>query len=150
MTDERKRVLFVCIGNSCRSQMAEAFARAYGDDVLIAGSAGLAPAFTVAPDTIRAMAEKNLDVRAHFPKSLRQMERAQFDRVINMSGVPLPEMSSPVVDWEVADPIGLNYGEHCQVRDDIERKTMDLILDLRREKQEPSRLRGQGSGRVEL
>ena len=150
MTDRKPVVLILCTGNSCRSQMAEAFARAYGDDVLIAGSAGLAPAFTIAPDTIRAMAEKNLDVRAHFPKALRHMEKVQFDRVINMSGVPLPEMSAPVVDWEVADPVGLNYNEHCQVRDEIERKTMDLILDLRRERQEPPRLRGQGSGRVDL
>jgi len=56
----RKRVLFVCLGNSCRSQMAEAFARAYGSDVLIAASAGLTPASGVAADTSRAMAEKGL------------------------------------------------------------------------------------------
>ena len=131
--------------------MAEAFARAYGDDVLIPASAGLAPAFTIAPDTIRAMEEKNLNVREHFPKSLRHLARVQFDRVINMSGVELPEMTTPVADWEVADPIGMNYADHCHVRDDIERRVMDLVLDLRRERQEStSRLRGQGSGRIDF
>ena len=82
----KKRVLFVCIGNSCRSQMAEGFARTYGDDVLIAASAGLAPAFSVAPDTQRAMLEKNIDLRDHFPKSIRHLGRSQFDLVVNMSG----------------------------------------------------------------
>jgi len=67
----KKRVLFVCVGNSCRSQMAEAFARLYGNDVIIAASAGISPAYSVAPDTMRAMREKNLDLRDHFPKSLR-------------------------------------------------------------------------------
>ena len=52
-----KRVLFVCIGNSCRSQMAEAFARAYGRDVVAPASAGVYPANVIAPDTMRAMAE---------------------------------------------------------------------------------------------
>jgi len=58
-----KRVLFVCIGNACRSQMAEGFARAYGADVMIPASAGLAPAMNVARDTKTAMAEKDIDIR---------------------------------------------------------------------------------------
>jgi arsenate reductase len=147
---EKKRVLFVCIGNSCRSQMAEAFARLYGDDVLIAGSAGVAPAFSVAPDTMRAMEEKNLDLRDHFPKSIRQLGRSQFDLVINMSGSSLPPVgAAPIRDWDVDDPIAMDYEEHCEVRDDIERLVMQLVLELRREQQEP-KFKGQGSGRVEL
>ena len=62
-------MLFVCIGNACRSQMAEGFARAYGGDVMEAASAGLSPAVAVPPDTIRAMDEKNIDIRGQFPKS---------------------------------------------------------------------------------
>ena len=64
-----KRVLFVCLGNSCRSQMAEAFAHAYGSDVIIPASAGFTPASRLAPDTIRAMAAKNLDLENHFQKA---------------------------------------------------------------------------------
>jgi arsenate reductase len=148
--DEKKRVLFVCLGNSCRSQMAEAFARIYGDDVLIAASAGLTPAFSVAPDTMRAMLEKNVDLRDHFPKSIRQLGRSQFDLIVNMSGVSLqPVAGTRIRDWDVEDPIAMRYDEHCEVRDAIERLVMQLVLELRREKQEP-RFKGHGSGRVSL
>jgi arsenate reductase (thioredoxin) len=146
----KKRVLFVCIGNSCRSQMAEGFARAYGDDVLIAASAGVGPAHSVAPDTIRAMAAKNIDLREHFPKGFRHLDRAEFDLVFNMSGVLLPAIFGPakVVDWDVPDPIWMDFKEHCEIRDSIERQVMTLIVELRRPP-EP-KFRGQGSGRLPL
>uniref|UniRef100_Q02CB6 Protein tyrosine phosphatase n=1 Tax=Solibacter usitatus (strain Ellin6076) TaxID=234267 RepID=Q02CB6_SOLUE len=144
----RKRVLFVCIGNACRSQMAEAFARAYGSDVLIAASAGVSPASNVAPDTIRAMEEKNIDIRDHFPKSVKHLGRADFDIVVNMSGFFLPQnIASRVVDWEVPDPVFMDYKEHCEVRDDIEQRVMKFVLELRRAPR--TQFRGQGSGRVE-
>ena len=138
MSSSLKRVLFVCIGNSCRSQMAEAFARAYGRDVLIAASAGLAPATRIAPDTIDAMDEKGIDLRDHFPKSIRHLGRIEFDLVVNISGETLPTpMKCPVREWDVEDPVSLKYEAHCEVRDDIERRVMDLILELRREQSEP-------------
>jgi len=150
VTPNRRRVLFVCIGNSCRSQMAEAFARHLGDDVLIPASAGLAPADIVAPDTVRAMKEKNLDLRDHFPKSLAYLGRAQFDLIVNMSGHRLPndlDSGTPVIEWEVLDPVSLQFDEHCEVRDVIERLVMNLIEEIRRDAQKP-RFRGQGSGRM--
>ncbi len=129
----KTRVLFICLGNSCRSQMAEGFARTYGLDVLIPASAGLSPAFMVAPDTVRAMEEKNIDLRDQFPKGLHQLGRAQFDLLINMSGFELPpEIETPVRDWDVPDPIGEDYETHCQIRDEIETRVMGLILELRR------------------
>jgi arsenate reductase len=144
-----KRVLFVCIGNACRSQMAEGFARTYGSDVMIPASAGLAPASAVAPDTIRAMDEKNIDLRDQFPKSLRQLGRADFDLVINMTGVFLPkEFKGRIVDWEVADPVYMEYTEHCEIRNAIESRVMKLVLELRAAPR--TRFRGQGSGRLEL
>jgi arsenate reductase (thioredoxin) len=130
-----KRVLFVCLGNACRSQMAEAFARAYGSDVILPASAGFSPASALAPDTVRAMAEKSLDLRGQFPKGLRQLGRAQFDLGINMNLFPLPDdLGFPVREWSVPDPVCLTYQEHCDVRDQIERLVLDLILELRREK----------------
>ena len=151
MSEQLKRVLFVCVGNACRSQMAEAFARAYGRDVLIPASAGLHPATRLAPHTLLAMNEKDLDLRDHFPKSIRQLgRRAQFDLVVNMSGFPLPDsMRTPVLSWDVPDPVSLSYDDHCAVRDRIESLVVQLVLDLRRE-QAPPRLHGQGSGRVPL
>src|ERR1043166_7470139 len=102
--------------------MAEAFARAYGSDVLIAASAGLAPAATIARDTMRAMEEKGLDLRDHFPKAIRHLGRSQFDLIINMSGFELPgPPAAPVREWEIPDPVLLEYEEHCEVRDLIER-----------------------------
>jgi protein-tyrosine-phosphatase len=91
------------------------------------------------------MAERNLDLRDHFPKSLRHLGRAQFDIAVNMSGSPLPGDVAPrVLEWDVDDPIGLNYEEHCEVRDHIERLVMKLILETRDGRNGP-RLRGQGS-----
>jgi len=145
-----KRVLFVCIGNSCRSQMAEGFARAYGSDVMVPASAGLAPATRVARDTLDAMNEKGIDLRDHFPKAIRHLGRIEFDLIINISGQKLPaSMKAPARDWDVEDPVGMNYEDHCDVRDEIERLVMELILELRRELCAPE-FRGQGSGRLPL
>lgn len=129
----KPRVLFICIGNACRSQMAEGFARQYGSDVMIAASAGLSPAYMVPHDTVRAMDEKNIDIREQFPKSLKQLGRAQFDLLVNMSGYDLPpDIEASVRRWDVPDPVALDYETHCQIRDDIETRVMGLILELRR------------------
>ena len=150
MSPPIKRVLFVCMGNACRSQMAEAFARAYGQDALVAASAGLTPAVAVMPDTVRAMAEKEIDLRDQFPKSIRHLRSSQFDLVVNMTGLPLPDdIRAPIEEWSVPDPVGMDYEEHCEVRDQIERLVMNLILKLRREQRAP-RFRGQGSGRLKV
>jgi arsenate reductase len=148
MPAAKTRVLFVCIGNSCRSQMAEAFAAAYGSDVLVAASAGLMPAVGVHPVTSRAMNEKNIALKDHFPKALRHLGRAQFDLIVNMSGSFLPNPPpGRIVDWEIDDPVYMEYDEHCVIRDEIERRVMALILEFRREPD--AKFRGQGSGHVD-
>ena len=150
--EKRKRILFLCIGNACRSQMAEGFARTYGADILIAASAGLAPAMKIATDSLKAMAEKNIDLRDQFPKSLRHLGRAEFDLVVNLSGSSVPEnlaSRTRILEWEVADPVFMKYDRHCQIRDQIEKMVMSLIIDLRHQSA-PTRLRGQGSGRLEV
>jgi len=129
---QRKRVLFVCIGNACRSQMAEAFARAQGNDVLAPASAGLSPAGALPKSTLLAMQEKNLDLSGHFPKSLTSLSLAEFDLIVNMSGLPIPrERGKAVREWNVPDPIGMDYEDHCVIRDQIETLVMNLILELR-------------------
>ena len=142
---EPKRVLFVCIGNACRSQMAEAFARAYGSDVLVASSAGLFPANAVPPDTLRAREEKNLDLSGQVPKSLEDLDHAKFDLILNMSGFPLPPVGGGAVrEWQVPDPIVMEYEGHCGVRDRIERLVMNLILELRRQENQEAAKAGPG------
>jgi arsenate reductase len=129
----KKRVLFLCIGNSCRSQMAEAFARAYGADVMTVESAGLSPATIIAPLTKQVLAERNVNIDGHFPKGLEIAARAPFDLVVNMSGHPVP-MNLPnarIVTWPVRDPIGESEAVYRGVVQQIEGLVMGLILSLR-------------------
>ena len=138
----KQRVLFLCIGNACRSQMAEAFARSYGSDVLVPFSAGLAPAQQVPDDTLRAMDEKNLTLDGQFPKGMADFAQEKFDFVINMSGFSAPYVAGAIVrEWTVPDPVGMNYENHCKVRDQIEDLVMKFILELRRQEKTP---RGSG------
>jgi hypothetical protein len=92
------------------------------------------------------MDEKNIDLRHQFPKSLRQLGKAEFDLLVNMTGFFLPqEFKGRIVDWEVADPVFMEYKDHCAVRDQIEQLVMKLILELRTPPR--TQFRGHGSGR---
>ena len=130
----QRKILFVCIGNSCRSQMAEAFARAYGSDVMVAESAGLAPAPDIAELTSEVMAEKNIDLSKQFPKGLMEVDLSSYDLIINISGYPFPVPGrAPVRDWSVEDPIGGKKKTHQNVADQLEGLVMQLVLELRRQ-----------------
>ena len=127
-----RKVLFVCIGNCCRSQMAEGFASARGAGMLVAASAGLRPAGIVVEQTVRAMAEKNIDISSYSSKALRLDEANKYDLIVNMSGFRLPDgVRVPVVTWGVPDPIGESDEVYAQVRDRIEALVMELVKDLR-------------------
>ena len=129
----KKRVLFVCIGNSCRSQMAEAFARAYGSDILTVRSAGLAPASIVQPLTRRVLTEKNIPSDGQFPKGLESVAGEAFDVVVNISGERLPARPAAqrLIEWRVRDPIGQSESLYRTVAAEIEALVMRLILELR-------------------
>jgi arsenate reductase len=131
MAAAKKRVLFVCIGNSCRSQMAEAFARAYGADIMAVQSAGLAPASIIAPMTGKMLAERNLNLDGHFPKHIELVTGQGFDLVVNISGHPISVPGARVVNWTVADPIGQKEEVYRTVVNQIEGLVMGLILTLR-------------------
>jgi arsenate reductase (thioredoxin) len=126
------RVLFVCIGNSCRSQMAEGFARAHGRGVWEADSAGLMPANIVAPLTRRVMEEKSISLEEHFPKGLDEVRLSDYDLVVNMSGYEMPgTVTPPVRTWDVRDPIGQSETVYRRVRDEIERLVLDMLSEVR-------------------
>lgn len=113
--------------------MAEGFAKAYGADVIEAKSAGLAPATSVAPLTREVMLEKNIDLGDAFPKGVGMAIQDGVDMIVNMSGHKLPaKTAAPVEDWEVRDPIGQSEAVYREVRDEIERHTMNLILSVRK------------------
>lgn len=120
------KVLFVCVGNSCRSQMAEGFARHYG---LEAESAGTEPASGVARDAVRVMAERGIDISGHEPKVLDLGRLGDFDRTITM-GCGVAE-SCPSLrtdeDWGLDDPVGQDLEVFRAVRDDIEARVRELV-----------------------
>jgi arsenate reductase (thioredoxin) len=129
-----KRVLFLCIGNSCRSQMAEGFARTYGSDVMEPASAGLWPAAIVQPLTKQVMQAKNINIDEQYPKNLNSIDVSGLDLLINMSGAKLPAgIPTEIREWQIEDPIGRSEDVYLTVRDQIEHLVMSLILELRRE-----------------
>lgn len=129
--NRKKRVLFVCIGNAFRSQMAEAFARAYGADAVEADSAGLAPVVQVPEITKKVMREKGIELDGHFPKALLHMDLTRYDVVVNMSGVPLKLPAPEVIEWQVPDPVGGGEKEARQTRDLVEQLVAGLLIRLR-------------------
>ncbi len=129
---EMPRVLFVCLGNVCRSQMAEAFGRALGVGVFESASAGLTPGMMVDPVTKQVMAEKGLNLEMQFPKSISLAATKGADLVVNMSGYPLPPgIKWPTVVWNVPDPHTRPLNVHRDVRDLVERLVMQLVLQYR-------------------
>jgi arsenate reductase (thioredoxin) len=123
------------LGNCCRSQMAEGFAAHYGGDVLVAESAGLVPAGVVVDETVRSMAEKNIDISLQYSKALRVDQNGEYDLIVNMSGFGLPEaVRAPSVTWVVPDPIGQSDKVYAHVRDHIEELVLQLISDFHQER----------------
>lgn len=111
--------------------MAEGFARAYGADVMVPFSAGLAPAFAIPAVTQAVMAEKGVDLSTQYPKPFRPALLEDCDLALNLSGEEM-SVSPKVREWKVADPIGQSEDFHRRVRDQIETLVMELILELRR------------------
>ena len=129
-TAAKKRVLFVCIGNAARSQMAEAFARAYGSDVMAVQSAGTSPANMLAPYAVQLLEGKGIRTDDQFPKGV-DMIRESFDLVVNMSGQPLTVPATRTIQWNVPDPGGQKEEAYQLAAQQIETLVMRLILELR-------------------
>ncbi|MCZ2153563.1 MAG: low molecular weight phosphatase family protein [Bryobacterales bacterium] len=132
----RARVLFVCYGNACRSQMAEGFARAYHADIMEAESAGVSPLGFVPDETAASMLERDVSLKNHRSKGLDAFDLRSFDLIVNMSGFPFPSALSKVVkieDWDVEDPYLGNERRYRKVRDEIEKRLIRLAAQLRAE-----------------
>ena len=97
------RILFVCVGNTCRSQMAEAIARHLGHD---SASAGTHPGSVISPNAITALSELGIDSSGLMPKSIDTIDWQSFDKVISMGcGVSCPTVRIDA-DWGLDDPYG--------------------------------------------
>ncbi len=129
---ERKRVVFVCVENSNRSQMAEAFARMYGGVAVEAHSAGSRPSGRVNPKAVEAMKELGYDLTAHGSKGLDEFNGREFDAAVTMGcGDECPlVLARKRVDWQVPDPREMPPEEFRQVRDLIGEKVKALLTEL--------------------
>lgn len=126
-----RRVLFVCVENSNRSQMAEAFARLHGAGQVEALSAGSRPSGRINPKAIRFMAERGYDLTGHASKSLDEIEGA-FDAVITMGcGDNCPWVPARRrEDWALPDPRDMDDDGYRAVRDEIEARVQALLASL--------------------
>ena len=120
------RVLFVCVGNTCRSQMAEGWARHLGLESASAGTS-MKPGDSVAPNAVVAMAEKGIDISDQQPSLVDDVDHTTFDKVFSMGcGVSCPNIPLDG-DWELDDPVGKSLDHYRKTRDAIEAHVRGLI-----------------------
>ena len=126
------KLLFVCIENSNRSQMAEAFVRIHGGAEVEVYSAGSQPSGKINPRAVEAMAELGYDLLRHDSKSLDQIPDITFDFVVTMGcGDACPWIPAKNrEDWDIPDPKEMNDEQFRSVRDLIERKVLQLLNKL--------------------
>ena len=131
---KKTKVLFICLGNSCRSPMAEAIARHRYPDLIDASSAGLMALGVIASPTTAVLAERKVPAAGLASKPLTEQSRRAAELIINMSGRPGSWMSKDggprVEDWDVGDPYGSDLDVYREICDDIERRLKDLALRL--------------------
>ena len=129
-------VLFVCVGNSCRSQMAEALAMHLGEGRVKAWSAGSSPLGRIVPETFDVLEEKGISLDGHSSKSLRDVPVGEMDVVVGMGCevvCPVPAgFKGRVIEWNIPDPYGCGLESFRGVRDLIERQVRALVEDLAR------------------
>jgi arsenate reductase len=126
-----KKVLFVCVENAGRSQMAEAFAKKYGGDKYLFLSAGNLPAPQVHSVVVETMKEKGIDISDAKPKLITAKMANEVDLVITMGcnsqGICPGPFFVPTIDWPLEDPKGESLEKVREIRDDIERRVKELI-----------------------
>jgi len=132
MNSTTKRLLFVCVENSNRSQMAEAFAGIHGGDSIEAYSAGSRPSGQINPRAVNAMSELGYDLTRHRSKSLQDIPDIEYDFVATMGcGDECPFVRARQrEDWNIPDPKQMEPEEFRVVRDLIEEKVKHLLRSL--------------------
>jgi protein-tyrosine-phosphatase len=129
-----KKILFVCVENAGRSQMAEAFFRKYMPKGFEAISAGTKPSTHVNPIVLQAMKEIGIDIENQTPKHISQQIISESEKAINMGC--MDKESCPalfmkdIIDWQIPDPKGKSVEEVRKIRDQIKTKVMILIKSL--------------------
>jgi arsenate reductase (thioredoxin) len=129
-----RKILFVCVGNSCRSQMAEAFANRRGGGTVRAWSAGSLPLGSIVPRTKAVLEEKGISLQGQWSKGLCDVPLEEMDVIVSMGSevdFPLPPgFAGRFVEWEIPDPYGSDLDSYRGIRDLIERKIAMLVDEL--------------------
>lgn len=130
---ELVKVLFVCVGNCVRSQMAEAIARHSYADIIYAESAGVSPLGFIDKTTQAVLRERGIPFDGQFSKGLDSHKLRKADLVINMSGIHGKGLftGENVQEWKVADPFGESIETHRRICDDIMARMTQLAEHLR-------------------
>jgi phosphate transport system protein len=128
-----KKVLFVCIENSCRSQMAEGFARELAEGVIQAHSAGSNPSGRVNPDAVMVMLEEGVDIGEQKSKGFNDLTHKEFDYIVTMGcGDICPFVPGKRhLDWHIDDPRGKSIEFFRKARDQIREKVTSLIKEIK-------------------
>lgn len=128
----RPQILFLCVHNAGRSQMAAAFARQLGGDRVIVHSAGSSPGERLNPAVVEVMKEKGLDISDQAPRALTDEMGRGADVIVTMGcGDSCPVYPGKrYLDWELADPAGKDTDEVRAIRDDIEALVTALLEEL--------------------
>jgi len=127
-----KKLLFVCVENSCRSQMAEGFARLHGAGRIEAHSAGSRPSGKVNATAVELMREKGVDLTVQSSKGLGELPAGAWAAVVTMGcGDACPSLPAERrLDWALPDPKHMPLDEFRKVRDDVEARVKALIAEV--------------------
>lgn len=125
-------VLFLCYGNACRSQMAEAFARELGKGFLVSSSAGVSPLGYVPQETVVVMEEVGISMEGHYTKSLHELKGNDIDLIVDLAGIFRSGSTGvPVESRPVIDPFGGDLGDFRRTREEVEKTVRGLLEELR-------------------
>jgi arsenate reductase len=132
MNESKIKIVFVCIENARRSQMAQGFAEALGQGELKVYSAGSRPFWAIDPLVIEVMREKGIDLSSKRPKSLNELPPVEMDYLVTMGCEETcpAVLSKKIIEWEIPDPKGKSIDVFREVRDLIENKVRTLLKEI--------------------
>ena len=136
MNESKIKIVFVCVENARRSQMAQGFAEALGQGELKVYSAGSRPFWAIDPLVIEVMREKGIDLSSKRPKSLNDLPPIEMDYLITMGCEETcpAVLSKKIIEWKIPDPKGKSIDVFREVRDLIENKVRTLLKEMESQK----------------